>query len=114
MNMGKRFHIAFGIILFYQSADGQIGMSGQLENVEGFYMASYIAGVIIMFCGLVLIALVKPWSRVVPDWLPLIGSKKINRLIIIIPPPSLHCFFNRPRNQRNHHKSSSFGRVHYN
>lgn len=72
-------------VRFYQSAGGQIGMSGQLKDPEGFYTASYIAGVIIMFCGLVLIALVKPWSRVVPDWVPLIGGKKINRLIILIP-----------------------------
>jgi hypothetical protein len=72
-------------VRFYQAAGGTIGFPGQLKDPEEGYMASYIAGVMIMFCGFVLIALVKPWGRMLPMWVPLIGGRKIHRLIILIP-----------------------------
>lgn len=72
-------------VRFYHAAGGRIGMAGQLQNPEGFYMASYIAGVVIMLCGFVLIALVKPWGIVLPSWIPLIGGTKIPRLVVLLP-----------------------------
>jgi hypothetical protein len=76
-------------VRFYQAAGGSIGIPGQPKDPEGFYMVSYISGVIIMFCGFVLIALIKPWGKVVPNWIPFIGGRKIHRLIILI--PTLFC-----------------------
>ncbi|WP_257350757.1 DUF3995 domain-containing protein [Pseudalkalibacillus decolorationis] len=70
---------------FYQAAGGQIGLAGEFKDPSGFYTASYISGVIIMICGTILITLVKPWSRVVPEWVPIMGGRKIHRLIILIP-----------------------------
>jgi len=72
-------------IRFYQAAGGTLGFDGQPKDLKGFHMASYIAGLLILFCGFVLIALVKPLGRVVPKRVPLIGGKKIHRLLIIIP-----------------------------
>ncbi|WP_045520666.1 DUF3995 domain-containing protein [Neobacillus niacini] len=79
-------------VRFYQAAGGTIGLPGQLENPKGAYMASYLAGVLIMTCGFILIALIKPWGRVVPTWVPLIGGKNIHRLIILIPTLSCTAF----------------------
>ncbi|MFZ7943457.1 MULTISPECIES: DUF3995 domain-containing protein [Bacillaceae] len=76
-------------VRFYQAAGGTLGLPGQLEDPKGMYMASYVAGVLIMTCGFILIALVKPWGRVVPTWVPLIGGRHIHRLIILI--PTLSC-----------------------
>ncbi|MCM3766451.1 DUF3995 domain-containing protein [Neobacillus niacini] len=76
-------------VRFYQAAGGTLGLPGQLEDLKMTYMASYIAGVLIMTCGFILIALVKPWGRVVPTWVPFIGGKNIHRLIILI--PTLFC-----------------------
>ncbi|WP_248737283.1 hypothetical protein [Neobacillus rhizosphaerae] len=39
--------------------------------------------------GFILIALAKPWGRVVPAWVPLIGGRHFHRLIILI--PTLSC-----------------------
>ncbi|WP_245987529.1 hypothetical protein [Cohnella lupini] len=72
-------------VRFYQAAGGSIGIPGQPINPETLAMVSYIAGLIIMVCGFVLIALVKPWGRVVPNWIPFVGGRKIHRLIILIP-----------------------------
>jgi hypothetical protein len=72
-------------IRFYQAAGGTFGTDGQPKDPNGFHMASYIAGLLILFCGFVLIALVKPLGRVVPKRVPLIGGKKIHRLLILIP-----------------------------
>jgi hypothetical protein len=76
-------------VRFYQAAGGTIGISGQPKDPESLYMVSYIAGLIILVCGFVLIALVKPWGRVVPKRIPFIGGRKIHRLIILI--PTLFC-----------------------
>lgn len=76
-------------VRFYQAAGGTLGIPGQVENPKGMYMASYFAGVLIMTCGFILIALAKPWGRVVPAWVPLIGRRHIHRLIILI--PTLSC-----------------------
>ncbi|EKN67591.1 hypothetical protein BABA_12705 [Neobacillus bataviensis LMG 21833] len=76
-------------VRFYQAAGGTLGLPGQLEDPKGAYMASYLAGVLIMTCGFILIALVKPWGRVVPTCVPLIGGRQIHRLIILI--PTLSC-----------------------
>lgn len=73
-------------VRFYQAAGGAIGMSGLPRNPElGFYMASYLAGVLIMICGFILLGLVKPWGRTVPAWVPWIAGKPIHRAIILIP-----------------------------
>ncbi|PET03906.1 DUF3995 domain-containing protein [Bacillus cereus] len=72
-------------IRFYQAAGGLIGISGQLKNPTEFYIVSYIAGLIILLCGFILIVLIKPWGRIIPKQIPLIGSKKIHRLFILIP-----------------------------
>ncbi len=48
-------------------------------------MASYVAGVLILLAGFVLIALVKPWSRVVPSRVPRIGGRKIRPGILLVP-----------------------------
>ena len=48
-------------------------------------MASYLAGLLIMFCGFALIALVKPWSKTVPHYVPIIGGKKIPPFLLLIP-----------------------------
>jgi hypothetical protein len=72
-------------IRFYQAAGGTFGLDGQPKDPKGFHMASYIAGIIIMLCGFILIGLVKPWGRVVPKRVPLIGGIKIHRFLILIP-----------------------------
>ena len=76
-------------VRFYQAAGGTIGLPGQYKNPEALQMASYYAGVLILACGFILIALVKPWGRVVPAWVPFIGGKNIPRLLILI--PTLSC-----------------------
>ncbi|WP_240627329.1 DUF3995 domain-containing protein [Thermoflavimicrobium daqui] len=48
-------------------------------------MASYNAGVLILVCGFILLTLVKPYGRIIPTWIPLIGGLKIPRLMILIP-----------------------------
>lgn len=72
-------------VRFYEAAGGRIDLSGQANDPESFYMASYIAGVVIMLCGFALLALIKPWGKVMPKWVPLIGGRKIHRLILLIP-----------------------------
>ncbi|CAG7636955.1 DUF3995 domain-containing protein [Paenibacillus allorhizosphaerae] len=72
-------------VRFYEAVDGFIGGFGQPDDPESFSMASYIAGVVILLCGFVLIGLVKPWGKVVPVWVPLIGGRKIQRLVILVP-----------------------------
>ncbi|WP_409275041.1 DUF3995 domain-containing protein [Neobacillus sp. SCS-31] len=76
-------------VRFYQAAGGTLGLPGQYKNPEALQMASYVAGVLIMACGFILIALVKPWGRVVPNWVPFIGGKNIHRIFILI--PTLFC-----------------------
>ncbi|WP_240035130.1 hypothetical protein [Neobacillus notoginsengisoli] len=76
-------------VRFYQAAGGTLGLPGQFENPEAVQMGSYYAGVLIMACGFILIALVKPWGRIVPAWVPLIGGKAVHPLIILI--PTLSC-----------------------
>ncbi|MFK9092778.1 hypothetical protein [Bacillus salipaludis] len=44
-------------VRFYQAAGGTLGILGQVEDPKGMYMASYIAGVLIMTCGFILFAL---------------------------------------------------------
>lgn len=72
-------------VRFYQAAGGTLGLPGQYKNPEALQMASYVAGVLIIACGFTLIALVKPWGRTVPAWVPFIGGKNIHRLVILIP-----------------------------
>ncbi len=72
-------------VRFYEAAGGKIGLSGQFNDPKSVYMASYIAGVIIMLCGFALLLLIKPWGKVIPKWVPLIGNRKIHRLILLIP-----------------------------
>jgi hypothetical protein len=72
-------------VRFYHAAGGTIGMPFEMKDPSILYMGSYIAGLAIMFCGFVLIALVKPWSRIIPLRVPLIGGKKIHPLILLIP-----------------------------
>jgi hypothetical protein len=73
-------------VRFYQAAGGEIGLPGVLEEgMDQFYMTSYVAGLLIMFCGFALIALVKPWSKIVPQQVPIIGSKRIHPLLLLIP-----------------------------
>ncbi|MFF2448289.1 DUF3995 domain-containing protein [Neobacillus sp. NPDC058068] len=72
-------------VRFYQAAGGTLGLPGQFEDPKAVSMGSYFAGVLIMTCGFILIALVKPWGRVVPVWVPFIGGRNIHRLIILIP-----------------------------
>ncbi|WP_316571470.1 DUF3995 domain-containing protein [Neobacillus sp. YIM B06451] len=76
-------------VRFYQAAGGTIGLPGQYENPEALQMASYVAGVLIMACGFILLALVKPCGRVVPTCVPFIGGKNIHRFFILI--PTLFC-----------------------
>ncbi|WP_059173918.1 DUF3995 domain-containing protein [Bacillus sp. FJAT-27445] len=76
-------------VRFYQAAGGTLGLPGQFENPKAVQMGSYVAGLLIMACGFILIALVKPWGRVVPTWVPFIGGKNIHPLIILI--PTLFC-----------------------
>ncbi|MBO1005101.1 DUF3995 domain-containing protein [Pseudogracilibacillus auburnensis] len=84
--MGCLWAVMYAVFVrFYQAAGGMIGVSGEFYDPEVFHMASYIAGVQIMACGFALIALVKPWGKVVPVWMPLIGGRKIHRLILLIP-----------------------------
>jgi hypothetical protein len=72
-------------VRFYHAAGGTIGMPIQMKDPTIFYMASYYAGLAIMFCGFALIALVKPWSRIIPQKVPLISGRKIHPLILLTP-----------------------------
>lgn len=72
-------------VRFYQAAGGPIGMAGEPVDLEAFYMASYIAGVEIVLCGFILIGLVKPWGKVLPEWVPFLGGRKIPRLVVLLP-----------------------------
>ena len=72
-------------VRFYQAAGGMIGMPGKMKDPTMIYMGSYIAGLAIMSCGFILIALIKPWSRIVPLQVPLIGGRKIHPLIVLTP-----------------------------
>ncbi|WP_260508317.1 DUF3995 domain-containing protein [Cytobacillus firmus] len=72
-------------VRFYHAAAGTIGMPGEMKDPEAIYMGSYIAGVAIMFCGFALIALIKPWSRIVPLNIPVIGGRRIPPLILLTP-----------------------------
>ena len=72
-------------VRFYQAAGGTIGIPGQMKDSTTIYMGSYIAGVAIMFCGFALITLIKPWSRIVPLHIPVIGGRRIHPLILLTP-----------------------------
>ncbi|MEH7238801.1 DUF3995 domain-containing protein [Bacillus sp. JJ1562] len=72
-------------VRFYHAAGGTIGMTGKIKDPALFYKGSYMAGLTIMFCGFALIALIKPWSRIVPIKIPLIGGRKIHPLILLTP-----------------------------
>ncbi|MFE5319254.1 DUF3995 domain-containing protein [Paenibacillus sp. NPDC056579] len=72
-------------VRFYQAAGGSIGLPGRLAEPEGFQMASYIAGVVVMIAGFYLLGLVKPWGRTVPSWMPLISGKDVHPLLLLVP-----------------------------
>ncbi|MCJ8007754.1 DUF3995 domain-containing protein [Lederbergia wuyishanensis] len=73
-------------VRFLEAAGGGIiSTNGQFEDPEALSMASYIAGVVIMFCGFCLLGLVKPWGKIVPLWIPMIGGRKIHPLVMLIP-----------------------------
>lgn len=76
-------------VRFYEAAGGIINNSHTFKDPESIHLASYMAGVIILVCGFILLGLVKPWGRVVPGWMPLLGGIKIHRLIVLV--PSLLC-----------------------
>ncbi|RDW18501.1 DUF3995 domain-containing protein [Oceanobacillus arenosus] len=72
-------------VRFYHAAGGTIGMPFKMKDPAMLNMASYIAGLVIMFCGFALIALIKPWSRTIPLKVPLIGGRKIHPLTLLVP-----------------------------
>ena len=72
-------------VRFYQAAGGTIGIPGEMKDPEVIHMGNYIAGVAILFCGLALIALIKPWSRIVPINIPVIGGRRIHPLLLLTP-----------------------------
>ncbi|WP_134686602.1 DUF3995 domain-containing protein [Brevibacillus migulae] len=72
-------------VRFYQAAGGSVGLPGRLVNPEGFQMASYIAGVVVMLFGFFLLGLVKPWGKTVPAWMPLIGGSSVHSLFLLVP-----------------------------
>ncbi|SFJ39928.1 hypothetical protein SAMN02799624_04309 [Paenibacillus sp. UNC496MF] len=72
-------------VRFYQAAGGPVGLPGRLAELEGFQMASYFAGVVVLLAGFYLLGLVKPWGRTVPSWLPLIGGKNVHPLLLLVP-----------------------------
>ncbi|MCQ6264702.1 DUF3995 domain-containing protein [Fictibacillus sp. WQ 8-8] len=72
-------------VRFYQAAGGTIGLPGRLEKPETFYMASYVAGVVVLFAGFVMLALVKPWGKVVPASMPWIGGRRVRPGILFVP-----------------------------
>ncbi|MGE8206869.1 DUF3995 domain-containing protein [Heyndrickxia sp. NPDC080065] len=72
-------------VRFYQAAGGSIGLPGQFEDPASGYMASYVAGVVIMACGFALLLLIKPWGKIVPYRVPIIGGRKIPRLLLLLP-----------------------------
>ncbi|MBB6669513.1 DUF3995 domain-containing protein [Cohnella nanjingensis] len=73
------------LVRFYQAAGGTIGLPGEFVNPHAFAKASFAAGVLIMICGFILVALVKPWSRVVPEWMPAVGGRKVPWFVLTIP-----------------------------
>ncbi|MBS4196029.1 DUF3995 domain-containing protein [Lederbergia citri] len=73
-------------VRFLEAAGGGIITTyGRAEDPEALYMASYIAGVVIMLCGFCLLGLVKPWGKIVPRWIPLISGRNIHPLVLLIP-----------------------------
>lgn len=64
---------------------GIINTCGLMKDPETVYMASYFAGVLILFCGFCLLGLVKPWGKIVPEWVPLIGGRNVHPLVLLIP-----------------------------
>ncbi|RDW19980.1 DUF3995 domain-containing protein [Oceanobacillus chungangensis] len=84
--IGCLFAFMYAVFVrFYHAAGGTIGMPIKMEDPANLYMASYIAGLAIMFCGFVLIALIKPWSRIIPVKIPFIGGRKIHPIILLTP-----------------------------
>lgn len=72
-------------VRFYEAAAGIIGGFGEPADPHRMSMASYVAGVLIMLCGFILLGLVRPWGRVIPGWVPLAGGRKIPRLMFLVP-----------------------------
>ncbi|MBS4174445.1 DUF3995 domain-containing protein [Bacillus sp. FJAT-49736] len=64
---------------------GIIYTYGRVKDPESLYIASYLAGVFIMLCGFCLLGLVKPWGKSIPQWIPLIGGKKIHPSVMLTP-----------------------------
>jgi len=85
--VGCTWAILYAVFVrFLEAAGGGIiSMNGEFEDPKALSMASYIAGVVIMFCGFCLLGLVKPWGKVVPRWMPVISGRKIHPLIMLIP-----------------------------
>jgi hypothetical protein len=84
--IGCLFAFMYAVFVrFYHAAGGTIGMPFKMDDPALLNMASYIAGLAIMFCGFVLIALIKPWSIIIPLKIPLIGGTKIHPLILLVP-----------------------------
>ncbi|WP_248925414.1 hypothetical protein [Paenibacillus hamazuiensis] len=76
-------------VRFYTAAGGTFEMIAAEAIRDSANMANYFAGVLILFCGFVLLGLVKPWTRVIPVSVPLFGGIKIHPLLILI--PTLFC-----------------------
>jgi hypothetical protein len=73
-------------VRFYEAAGGVLDDSFDFKNGnEDFFIASYMAGVLILFCGFILLGLVKSWTKVLPTWVPLLGGMKIPYLLMLIP-----------------------------
>lgn len=72
-------------VRFYHAAGGTIGNPGEMKDPEVIHMGNYIAGVAILFCGFALIVLIKPWSRIVPMNIPVIGGRRVHPFILLTP-----------------------------
>jgi hypothetical protein len=73
------------LVRFYEAAGGVLDNSSEFKDNESFFMASYMAGVIILCCGFILLGLVKPWTKVLPTWVPILGGMKLPYLLMLIP-----------------------------
>ncbi|MCX4803074.1 hypothetical protein ACFWWM_42230 [Streptomyces sp. NPDC058682] len=83
------FGLAVGyavFVRFYQGAGGMIGVPGtsKPETLPSWYMANYVAGLVILLGGVACLFLTQSRVRTIPRWSPLLPGEQIPRPLMLV------------------------------
>ncbi|GGP46324.1 hypothetical protein [Streptomyces sindenensis] len=73
------------LVRFYQAAGGTIGVPGTFteESLDVWYMANYVAGLLILLGGVACLFLSEPWVRTLPRRFPVRPGQELPRPLML-------------------------------